>query len=346
MERLPLNVPSLTKEEFIKILPKRMQYKGLERLFGHFTPIYMRYLANAMDQYTWFRYVESESKNFIFKTMATRKLYELLNRSLRNNICSGNENGKVIDQKAVGLTSRGVNYKAVNEDGFGIFDREEELRLVVCDGVGDCLVGEVASYVILELFAKHADASSYDLFKMACDKLSELEARLEDAIPEFESFPNEISQAAVTALNIQGNSCEVAQVGDVLLFWARGDHMEMLSPLGKWLDVEQLSELFADNNYLARRHIISNAIGRNYDASWEPWTFEMKSGDVLVLASDGIETLHPRTVQKLIQEHGEPATLAEKLFEQVIQANLKWQTASAPIYTKPDNVTIVVYRHP
>jgi len=345
MERFPLKVPSLNREDLAGLLPKRMQYVGLERLFGHYTPVYMSYLANAMDQYTWFRYVESESKNHIFKKMATRRLYKLLKRTKKKNICCGNEDGLVVTPKAVGLTSRGVNYKAVNEDGFGIFDDGERLRLVVCDGVGDCLVGEIASYVILDLFEQHPDASSYDLFRLSCKKLSRLEKVLCETIPEFESFPNEISQAAVTALTIKGNHCEVAQVGDVLLFWARGDHMEMLSPLGKWLDVEQLSELFADNNYLARRHIISNAIGKNYDASWKPWSFEMKEGDVLVLASDGIETLHPKEVQGLIKTHSDSRELADKLFDSIIQANLKWQTPPAPIYTKPDNVSVVVYRH-
>jgi serine/threonine protein phosphatase PrpC len=346
MNRSPVNVPTIKKEEFLRILPRRMQYKGIERLFGHYTPIYMRYLVNAMDQYTWFRYVESESKNFIFKSMATKKLYELLKRAEKDHICSGNQNAVYIGSQATAISSRGVNYKAVNEDGFGIFEEGDDLRLVVCDGVGDCLVGEVASYVILNLFDRHPDRSSYDLFQMACNTLGQLGGALEKHIPEFESFPNEVSQAAVTALTIKGNQCEVAQVGDVLLFWARGDHMEMLSPQGKWLDVEQLSSLFADNNYLARRHIISNAIGRNYDSTWEPWHFELKSGDVLVLASDGIETLHPREVQRLIRSYPDSNQLMKMLFESIIQANLKWQTPPAPIYTKPDNATVVVYRHP
>lgn len=346
MEIQPVNVPSLSKADLLKILPRRMQYKGLERLFGHFTPTYMRYLVNAMDQYTWFRYVESESKNYIFKKMTTQKLYNLLKRIERDNVCSGNKDGMVLGKRAVGLTSRGVNYKTVNEDGFGIFDSEDALRLVVCDGVGDCLVGEIASYVILDLFTRFPELSSYDLFQKACQKLLKLENALVDTIAEFECFPNEISQAAVTALTIKGSNCEVAQVGDILLFWSRGNHMEMLSPLGKWLDLEQLTELFADNNYLARRHIISNAIGKNYDSSWSPWSFELKSGDVLVLASDGIETLHPREVQALIHSHQNSQQLAKKIFDQIIQANLKWQTAPAPIYTKPDNVTVVVYKHP
>ncbi|PIE88977.1 MAG: hypothetical protein CR997_13345 [Acidobacteria bacterium] len=347
MERIPipLKVPALSREDIHRLLSKRMRYEGLDQLFGHFTHVYMKYLAQAMDQYTWFRYVESEAKNHIFKKMATDKLYRLLKKQKHPNICAGNEHGMVISDVAVGLTHRGVNYKAVNEDGFGIFCHPDFLRLVVCDGVGDCLVGEVASYVILDLFDKHPDRSSYEVFQVACRKLRKLEQALCEIIPEFECFPNEVSQAAATALTITGNECEVSQVGDVLLFWSRDDHMEMLSPMGQWLDLDQLSDLFADNNYLASRHIISNAIGKNYDPDWKPWSFEMKPGDVLVLASDGIETLHPQEVHRMIQTHADPRELVDALFKEIIQANMKWQTPSAPIYTKPDNATVVVYQH-
>jgi serine/threonine protein phosphatase PrpC len=107
----------------------------------------------------------------------------------------------------------------------------------------------------------------------------------------------------------------------------------------------QLTALFADHQYLAKRHIISNAIGRNYNPNWIPWTFTLKPGDKLILASDGIETLHPKTVFQILLEGHPLHQLPKIFFERVMEANQKWQTTAAAIFTKPDNFTVVVYEH-
>ncbi|MCB1042988.1 MAG: protein phosphatase 2C domain-containing protein [Acidobacteria bacterium] len=346
MEKLPVDIPTLSDEGIANLMPANMVYPGLSRLFGHLAPNYVKYIATAMDSYTWFRYVESESKSFILKNLATRALYKMLNRQDRSHICAGNENGIVHGERAVGLTSRGVNYKAINEDGFGIFDEGEVLKLVVCDGVGDCLVGEVASFVILDQFNRYPEKSLHQVLLDSCHQLVQLAKDLAVEIPEFVTFPNEISQAAVTALRIEGDQCQVAQVGDVILYTYREGNLTMLDPHGDWLNLRQMTDLFANEKYLSQRHIINNAVGRNYDSDWQAQDFALRSGDVLVLASDGLETLHPKTVLELLSSSLPSKQKLNELYQEVIRANLNWQTPGSPIYTKPDNVTLVVYQHP
>ncbi len=346
MEKRAIELPSLTDEDLAGLMPANMAYPGLSRLFGHLAPNYVKYIATAMDSYTWFRYVESESKSFILKSLATRALYTMLKRGERAHICAGNENGSIHGPRAVGLTSRGVNYKAINEDGIGIFEQGDSLTLVGCDGVGDCLVGEVASFVILDLFDRFPEKSLHACMTDSCRVLTELAKDLAKEIPEFITFPNEISQAAVTALRIQGNECQVAQVGDVILYTYRDGHLNMLDPHGDWLNLRQLSDLFANEKYLSQRHIINNAIGRNYDSDWEPWKFDLMPGDILVLASDGLETLHPKTVLELVSSSSGMEQKLTEMYQEVLRANLSWQTPGSPIYTKPDNISMIIYQHP
>lgn len=345
MEKRPLEVPCLTNEEISNFLPPSLVYPGLSELFGHFSRLHLKQIISQKNSYTWFRFVEAESKALIFKKMSTRILYRMLNRQAYPNILAGNENGVVIGDRVIGLSSRGVNYKVVNEDGIGVFEHPDYLRLVVCDGVGDCLVGEVASFVILDQFERSPAKSMAEVFADSVDELIRLGSDIAREIPEFTTFPNDVSQAAVTGLQIKGNDCEIAQVGDVLLYHIRDGKLRLLDQNRKWLEMPQLDRMFADEQYLAQRHIISNAVGKNYDPYWVSTFLTLKPGDTLILASDGLETLHPREVESLANAEKELSTLLDVLYQRVIEANLKWNTLGAPMFTKPDNISILLYRH-
>jgi len=71
----------------------------------------------------------------------------------------------------------------------------------------------------------------------------------------------------------------------------------------------------------------------------------LKKDDILILASDGLETLHPREVESMANTEKDLSKLLDQLYKRVIDANLKWNTLGAPIYTKPDNISIMLYRH-
>ena len=345
MEKKPITVPTLTKEDFGRLLPPNLVYQGLSDLFGHYSLMYLKQIISKMNGYTWFRFVESESKSLIFKKMATRVLYRMLKREPSSFICAGNENGMILSDRAVGLSSIGVNYKNINEDGIGIFERKDELLLVACDGVGDCLVGEVASFVILDRFRSHPNKTADKVFADSVEILDRLARDLASEVPEFITFPNEVSQAAATSVSIKGDECSVCQVGDVLFYHVRKGKLRLLDQNRQWLDMDQLDKLFADEQYLAQRHIISNAIGRNYDPYWQPTALTLEKDDLIILASDGLETLHPKDVQSIVGEDDKLEDTLEKLYDQVIDANLKWNTVGAPLYTKPDNISIILYRH-
>ncbi len=345
MEKKPIEIPSLTQADFQKILPPNLIYPGLPELFGHFSQVYLKQIVSKMNSYTWFRFVEAESKSLIFKKMATRLLYKMLKRKTEDFMCAGNENAYVYGAHAVGLCSRGVSYKNINEDGIGIFERGDERILVVCDGVGDCLVGEVASFVILTEFHRGPERTTAQIYADSVDILIQLGKDLIREIPEFITFPNEVSQAAVTAAKIKDDHCEIGQVGDVLFYHIRDGELRALDQNRKWQDLARLKKLFADEHYLAQRHIISNAVGRNYDPYWSPTYLTLKKGDIIVLASDGLETLHPQEVQDILIEDPDTRRALAHLYQRAIDANLKWNTVGSPIYTKPDNISILLYRH-
>lgn len=345
MDKTTIEIPKLSNDDFSQLLPPNLVYPGLSELFGHYSRVYLKQIISKMNSYTWFRFVEAESKSLIFKKMATRVLYKMLDRAPVDFICAGNENGFIRGKKAVGLSSLGVNYKTINEDGIGIFERDDALTMVVCDGVGDCLVGEVASWVILDLFRKNPGMASAELFMKSVELLIRLGRDLIKEIPEFITFPNEVSQAAVTAVVIKDNHCEISQVGDVLFYHVRNGQLRLLDQNRRWLDLGQLRKMFADEQYLAQRHIISNAVGRNYDDNWTPTYLNLQKGDTIILASDGLETLHPETVQDIVVGETDREKSLNQLYRSCMDANLRWNTVGAPIYTKPDNVSIVIYQH-
>ena len=345
MEKRAIEVPTLSDEDIQNFLPPSLVYTGLSQLLGHYSRLHLKQIISQRNSYTWFRFVESESKNLIFKQMATRLLYKMLKRESCDYFCAGNENCCLFGERAVGLSSRGVNYKMVNEDGIGIFDNDDSLDLVVCDGVGDCLVGEVASYVILNEFKKSEDKSLAEILSDSVDVLTGLAEDIIEEIPEFRTFPNDVSQAAVTAARVTGDKCEIAQVGDVLFFHLRDGELRMLDQNRKWLSVDELSDLFSDEQYLAQRHIISNAVGKNYDPYWVSTFLDLEKDDLLILASDGLETLHPRELEKVLIEESDCKALLSRLYRRATEANLKWNTLGAPLYTKPDNISIILYRH-
>ena len=344
MEKKAIEVPTLTNDEIASFIPPSLVYPGLAELFGHYSRLHLKQIISQRNTYTWFRFVEAESKSLIFKKMATRILYRMLARQSFDNFCAGNENGCLFGERAVGLTSRGVNYKMVNEDGIGIFEEGEQLSLVICDGVGDCLVGEVASYVILNQFRLSPDKSMAQILSDSVDVLEDLAKGMIEEIPEFHTFPNDISQAACTAARIKGDQCEIAQVGDVLLFHIRDGKLRLLDQNRKWLNMDNLDQLFADEHYLAQRHIIANAVGKSYDPYWVSTHLTLEPGDLLILASDGLETLHPKDIQELASKETEIKILLSRLYKRAVEANLKWNTLGSPIYTKPDNISIVIYR--
>lgn len=346
MDKTTIEIPKLTSDDFRQLLPPNLVYPGLSELFGHYSRIYLKQIISKMNSYTWFRFVEAESKSLIFKKMATRVLYKMLDREPVNFICAGNENGLIKGQHAIGLSSMGVNYKTINEDGIGIFERDNSLSMVVCDGVGDCLVGEVASYVILDQFRKNPNLSADEIFVSSVDLLTKLGRDLVKEIPEFETFPNEVSQAAVTSVVIKDNHCEICQVGDVLFYHIRDGELRLLDQNRRWLDINHLRKMFADEQYLAQRHIISNAVGRNYDDNWTPTYLNLQKDDVIILASDGLETLHPEAVQDVVANEANIENALNRLYRLCLDVNLRWNTVGAPIYTKPDNISIVLYKHP
>ena len=317
MEKIPVSVPALTEADFKAILPPSMIHRSLDHLFGHFAPNYLKQVATKMNSYTWFRFVEQESKNMILKRMAARALYRMLEEMRGDNLCAANENAYVYGSKAVGISSRGVNYKPVNEDGFGLYERNDELLLVVCDGVGDCLVGEVASLVILGQFLNNPKHNAAQVFSESVEVLASLGEKLEQEIPEFATFPNEISQAAVTSVSIKGDQAEIGQVGDVLLYLVRDNKIQMLDQNRNWLSLNQLNRLFSDETYLSQRHIISNAVGRNYDPYWAPTFLTLQKDDLLILASDGLETLHPQDILTVANRKKPLKTLLDDLYTRV-----------------------------
>jgi hypothetical protein len=72
---------------------------------------------------------------------------------------------------------------------------------------------------------------------------------------------------------------------------------------------------------------------------------ELQTGDLLIVASDGLETIHPKVLSEFLEQESELEALFALLYEKVIQTNLAWQTPGSPMYTKPDNISILLYRH-
>lgn len=244
-----------------------------------------------------------------------------------------------------------VGSRKMQEDFYAFCDistakepRGSRLLLSLGDGLGAHVGGNVASYLIVDEFVKAYKRSTLSTswrlrvaLETANEKLCELSAKL--------ATENAPMGSTVVGVVVTKDGVHWVSVGDSPMFLFRAGALTRLNAdhsLAPILDERvRIGELTSEEAAQhPDRHILQSAcLGQPLtivDARMDP--FELKSSDILIIASDGILTLDPKHLEQMLA-FGQTTT-AGKIADAIIFA------VRCADHPRQDNATVCVIKIP
>ena len=183
------------------------------------------------------------------------------------------------------------------------------LVLVVSDGMGGALAGDVASRMAVDSVKEMLVGSEGN---EACDPALDLVECLKNATIYANLAIHQRSQedsrcagmgATFTGAAVRGDSLDLVQVGDSRGYIIRKDHIRLAtkdqSLVQQLVDVGQISESEAETHMF--RNVILQALGAQSEVNPVTGKIRLRQGDVVLLCSDGLSgKLRSDDIQKII----------------------------------------------
>ncbi|HEX5834101.1 MAG TPA: PP2C family serine/threonine-protein phosphatase [Pyrinomonadaceae bacterium] len=216
------------------------------------------------------------------------------------------------------------------------------LVLVVSDGMGGALAGDVASRMAVDsvremlLDTEGEEACDPDLDLVECLKNATIYANLAIHLKSQEDSRCAGMGATFTGAAIRGDNLDLVQVGDSRGYVIRKDHIRLAtkdqSLVQQLVDVGQISESEAETHMF--RNVILQALGAQSDVTPVTGRIRLRQGDVLLLCSDGLSgKLRAEDIQQIVvNSQGDLAKACDKLID---EANNRGGE---------DNITVVLAR--
>ncbi|HYX28997.1 MAG TPA: PP2C family serine/threonine-protein phosphatase [Pyrinomonadaceae bacterium] len=171
------------------------------------------------------------------------------------------------------------------------------LVLVVSDGMGGALAGDVASRmaieavrdVLLETSSNNNDCDP-DSSLVECLKQATLEANRNIHYKSLEDSRCSGMGATLTGAAIKDDKLDLIQVGDSRAYVMRGEQIRLAtkdqSLVQQLVDVGQISEAEAETHMF--RNVILQALGAQNELTPATARIQLRDGDTLLLCSDGL----------------------------------------------------------
>ena len=223
--------------------------------------------------------------------------------------------------------------QVVSDDGTG----EDLLLAAVADGMGGLPAGDQASRITIRNFTDSYPLITKPPVERLRPALFQANHAMRTAIEADPSLRG-MGSTLVAALFLE-ERFHWLSVGDSHIFHWRGDVLERVNPLhtyGRELDARAArGEISAMRAALhpQRAAITSAVMGLRLDEVAEG-ECDLADGDVVVLASDGIETLSDEELAAICgdRQSAGASRIAEAIIRRIERRSLSWQ----------DNVTVVV----
>ncbi len=262
-------------------------------------------------------------------------------------------------QSDVGRVRRG------NEDNFLVFDLSSQktwtgsdgvqppkeltkldlgdkgLVLVVSDGMGGALAGDVASRMAVDsvremlMGSDSEDGCEPETPLVDCLKNATVYANLAIHLRSQEDSRCAGMGATFTGAAVKDDLLDFVQVGDSRGYLIRKDQIRLAtkdqSLVQQLVDVGQISEAEAETHMF--RNVILQALGAQNDVSPVTGRIRLRRGDVLLLCSDGLSgKLRSEDIQNIITSNSD---LPKACGELIAEANNRGGE---------DNITVVIAR--
>jgi protein phosphatase len=238
-------------------------------------------------------------------------------------------------------TDRG-RVRTLNEDAY--MSSADEGVFVVCDGMGGAPAGEVASQMAVDAIERQLKDSVSDASQPAVDRGAYLPhtSRLAAAVRWSNAFIYDQAQkdprqsgmgTTVVGAWIHEHVAGVAHVGDSRAYLWRDDRLEPLTRDHSLAQEHVSAGLFEREEDVPAAHqsVLVRALGREPDVDVEVSEVPLRSGDYVLLCSDGLTRMVPEQVMaEAITQYREPQRICDYL---IAAANGNGGT---------DNITVVV----
>ena len=253
----------------------------------------------------------------------------------------GNEDNFLVLELSQQTTWTGSDGKAAPKELSQFELGEKGLVLVVSDGMGGALAGDVASRMAVDSVREMImGGNSED----GCDP----EASLVECLKHATVFANHAihnrSQedsrcagmgATFTGAAIHGDFLDLVQVGDSRGYIIRKDQIRLAtkdqSLVQQLVDVGQISEAEAETHMF--RNVILQALGAQGDVTPVTGRIRLRRGDMLLLCSDGLSgKLRSEDIQNIVASNED---LSQACDELIAEANNRGGE---------DNITVILAR--
>ena len=246
-----------------------------------------------------------------------------------------------------------IGGRKINQDRMGYSFTRDALLLVLADGMGGHLHGEIAAQLSLQVISQHFQQQATPYVKRPERFLEEAFLAAHDAILRYQADNGlpESPRTTVVACLVQHNSAIWAHCGDSRLYWLRRGQV-----LGRTRDHSHIEHLIsrgladpAERASHPDRNKLYNCIGASSPPKIEvSRQASLQPGDVLMLCSDGLwamlsdeEITHRLSTQTIVRAVPEliamATTIAGERSDNTTALAIMWQ--GTPDVEAPSTVT-------
>ena len=249
-----------------------------------------------------------------------------------------------------------ITYKAVSDVGRkrkgnedSLFVNPEQNLFVVADGMGGHAAGEVASKVAVDAVNEFVCLTGGDeeiTWPFGLDENISYDGnRLKTAIryanrkvleATKEKSEYEGMATTVAAVLVDGDSANLGHVGDSRVYLVRNGEISQLTSDHSWVNEQIQSGVISADQARTHplRNVVTRALGGKPDLQVDMQVHKIKSGDILLLCSDGLTTMiADEDIEQLVRDAGGDVDKAAKAL-----------VASANAKGGEDNITVLLLR--
>jgi protein phosphatase len=256
----------------------------------------------------------------------------------------GNEDNFLLLDLSTGRTWTGSDGSEPPEELHRIELGEKGVVMVVSDGMGGALAGDVASRMAVEAVREmlvgsegdEAGGCSAETPLVDCLRNATVYANLAIHHKSQEDTRCSGMGATFTGAAVKGDTLDLVQVGDSRAYILRGDHIKLAtkdqSLVQQLVDVGQISEEEAETHMF--RNVILQALGAQGEVTPVTGRIRIRRDDMLLLCSDGLSgKLRAEDMRRIVSEAGGDLSAACNAL--VAEANNRGGE---------DNITVVLAR--